>query len=279
MENDTWDLVDLPQDRNAIGCKWVFRVKYNSRGEVKRRLVTQGYSQRYRTDYDEVFSPVARFSSVRTLLAFAVERKMLIHQMDVVTAFLNGDLKEEIYMRQPPGHVIPGKEKQVCRLKKSLYGLKQSPRCWNEKFCNHLKQLGYKQRGADPCVFTHGSKGKLEIIAVYVDDLILIAETSSQIQEMKENLSGTFRMKDIRQLQYCLGVNFEHSADSISMSQKQYVLKLLEKYKLAEANPAATPMDVNVKLVKDDGHSKKVDAIHYQSMVVSYMQLEPLDQT
>ena len=232
--------------------------------------MAQGFSQKYGIDYDEVFSPVAWFSSVHTLLAFAVERKMLIHQMDVVT-FLNGDLKEEIYMRQPPGYVIPGKEKQVCKLKKSLYGLKQSPRCWNEKLCNHLKLLGYKQSGADPCVFIRNSKEKLEIIAIYVDDLILVAMTSTQIQEMKKTLSDTFRMKDMGQLQYCLGVNFEQTEGSISMSQKQYLLKLLEKYNLNEANIVATPMYMNDKLVKDDGYSKKVNPIHYQSMVGSLL--------
>ena len=274
IENDTWELVDLPEDRKAIGSKWVFRVKYDNQGEVKKfkgRLIAQGFSQKYGIDYDEVFSPVAQFSSIRTLLAFAVEHKMLVHQMDVVTTFLNGDLKEEIYMRQPPGYVIPGRERQVCKLKKSLYGLKQSPRCWNEKLCQHLKQLGYTQSGADPCVFIRTSKGRLAIIAVYVDDLILIAETSTRIQEMKSNLSDTFKMKDMGQLEYCLGVNFQQTEDGILMSQKQYLLKLLEKYKLAEANPVATPMDMNVKLVKDDGHSKKVDPIHYQSMVGSLL--------
>ena len=152
IENDTWELVDLLEDRKAIGSKWVFRVKYDNQGEVKNfegRLVAQGFSQKYGIDYDEVFSPVARLSSIRTLLAFAVEHKMLVHQMDVVTAFLNGDLKEEIYMK---GYEIPGRERQVCKLKKSIYGLKQSPRCWNEKLSRHLKQLGYTQCVADPCL-------------------------------------------------------------------------------------------------------------------------------
>ncbi len=142
MDNDTWNLVDLPEGR---GCKWIFRVKYDGEGEVKKfkgRLVAQGYSQKYGVDYDEVFSPVARFSSICTLLAFAVKRGMMVHQMDVVTAFLNGDLKEDIYMQQPPGYVSPGKESKVCKLKKSLHGLKQSPRCWNEKFSNCMKQMG-----------------------------------------------------------------------------------------------------------------------------------------
>ena len=119
--------MDLPEDRKAIGCKWIFRVKYVYRGEVKKfkgRLVAQGFSQKYGIDYDQVFSPVARFSSIRTLLAFTVEHNMLVHQMDVVTAILNGDLKEDICMRQPPGYEIPRRERQVLKLKKSFYGLK-----------------------------------------------------------------------------------------------------------------------------------------------------------
>ncbi len=204
------------------------------RRRSKGRLVAQGYSQKYGVDYDEVFSPVARFSSIRTLLAFAVKRGMMVHQMDVVTAFLNGDLKEDIYMQQPPGYVSPGKESKVCKLKKSLYGLKQSPRCWNEKFSKCMKQMGFIREEND----TH-----LEIIAVYVDDLILLAETSEEIQRIKKCLSDAFQMKDMGELQYCLGVNFHQLENTISLSQKQYLLK---KYKLQEANPVSTPMDLNV---------------------------------
>ena len=183
MENDTWELVKLSKGRETVGCKWVFRVKYDGEGKIqcyKGRLVAQGFTQKYGIDYDEIFSPVAQFSTISTLLAFAVERKMQIHQMDVVSAFLNGELREEIYMQQPPGYIQSGKEELVCKLKKSIYGLKQSPRCWNERFCEHLKSLGFKESGADPCVFIReNSKKKLEVIAVYVDDLI--AETLEEI--------------------------------------------------------------------------------------------------
>jgi len=134
IENKTWNLVKLPDNRSVIGCKWIFKVKYGNHGQVERfkgRLVAKGYSQKYGIDFDETFSPVVRFDSIRALLAFAVQKKMLIHQMDVVAAFLHGDLEEVIYMEQPEGYVIPGKEDMVCQLEKSLYGLKQSPRCWN----------------------------------------------------------------------------------------------------------------------------------------------------
>ena len=277
LENDTWELVKLPKGRKAIGCKWVFRVKYDGNGEVDRfkgRLVAQGFSQKYGIDYEETFSPVARFSSIRTLLAYAVQHRMLVHQMDVITAFLNGDLKEEIYMQQPPGYIQPGKEELVCKLKKSLYGLKQSPRCWNRKFTQHMKSLGFHESNADPCVFIRVNKRKkVEIIAVYVDDLILIAETQEEMQQMKQSLSDTFKMKDLGELHYCLGVNVHMNDNGIFLCQSQYIQRLLEKYGLSEANTVSTPMDSNVKLVKDDNYSKRVDPIRYQSMVGSLLHL------
>ena len=156
MENQTWNLVEPPKECNVIGCKWVFRVKYDGNGNVKcfkSRLVAQVFLQRHGVNYGEVFSPVAHLSSIRILLAFAAENKLQIHQMDVVSAFLNGELKEEIYMRQPPGYELKRKEELVCKLRKSIYGLKQSPCCWNENLCNHLKSLGFKESGADSCVF------------------------------------------------------------------------------------------------------------------------------
>ena len=275
IENKTWELVKLPERKKAIGCKWIFRVKYDGDGKVNRfkgRLVAQGYSQRYGIDYEETFSPVARFSSIRTILAYAAERGMLVHQMDVITAFLNGDLKEEIYMEQPPGFVQEGKENLVCKLNKSLYGLKQSPRCWNEKFTSHMKSLGFKESTADPCVFTRINKrGKVEVIAVYVDDLILLAETQEEMQQMKTSLTSTFKMKDLGELHYCLGINVHIGQNSVSLCQSQYLVKLLEKYSLSEANTVATPMDYNVKLVKNDGSSKLADQLLYQSMVGSLL--------
>ena len=164
VENETRDLVRLPKGRTTIGCKWIFRVKYDGEGNVecfKGRLVAQGFSQKHGVHYLEIFLSVAHFSSIRILLAFAAKNKLLVHQMDVVSAFLNGELKEEIYMQQPPGYVQSGKEEVVCKLRKSIYGLKQFPRCWNAKLSNHLKLLGFKESGADPCVFIKSCKLQL----------------------------------------------------------------------------------------------------------------------
>ena len=174
-------------------------------------------------------------------------------------------------MKRPPGYVQSGKEKLVCKLRKSIHGLKQSPRCWSEKPCNHLKSAGFKESGADPCVFIQSEQNNMKIIAVYVDDLILIAKTSSKVQQMKESLSNTFKTKDMGHLCYCLGINFEVTKQGISLCQKQYLLRILENYRLSEVNTVTTPMDPNVKLVKDDSYSKEVDQTQYQSMVGSLL--------
>ena len=179
--------------------------------------------------------------------------------------------KRYIRMQQPPGYIKSCKEELVCKLKKSIYGLKQSPRCWNERFCEHLKSLGFKESEADPCVFIReSSKKKLEVIAMYVDDLLII-KTMEQIKQMKRSLSDTFKMKNLGQLQYCLGVNFNWSTNGVSLCQKQYLSRILERYGMSEANTVSTPMDPNIKLIKDDKYSKKVDPVQYQSMVGSLL--------
>ena len=227
IENETWELVELPSDRKPIGCKWVFKVKHGSDGKVERfkgRLVAKGYAQKYGIDYDETFSPVVQFSSIRALTALAVQNDMLIHQMDVVTAFLNGKLDEEIYMEQPEGYVQPGKENLVCKLKKSLYGLKQSPRCWNTAFKEYIESAMFKQSAAEPCVFVR-TTDTVTIIAVYVDDLIVVAKTPEEMQEVKNILTTRFKMKDMGELHYCLGISVEQDMNRkcVWMHQKQYI--------------------------------------------------------
>ena len=275
-ENDTWDLVELPSGHKPIGCKWVFKTKHDKNGKIERfkaRLVAKGYAQKYGVDYNETFSPVVRFSSIRALLAFAVQNEMLVHQMDVVTAFLNGNLKEDIYMEQPPGYTQPGRENLVCKLKKSLYGLKQSPRCWSTAFREHLESNQFKQSAADPCVFVRSEETHVTIIAVYVDDLIIITKTPEKMEEVKTSLAARFKMKDLGKLHYCLGITIEQDDEKkcLWLHQRQYISTILEKYGLSQAKPATTPADINVKLTKDDEVSKAVDPVQYQSMVGSLL--------
>ena len=265
IDNETWDLVELPLQQKPIGFKWVFKVKHASDGTVERfkaRLVAKGYAQEYGIDYAETFAPVVRFSSVRALLSFAVQSDMIIHQMDVVTAFLNGSLDEDIYMKQPDGYVKPGEERLVCKLKKALYGLKQSPRCWYKAFEEHMITLGFVQTAADPCVFIR-SGSNFAIVAVYVDDLILITNTLENMEDLKINMRKRFKMKDMGTLHCCLGITVKHDANQkcLWLHQKQYILNMIEKYGLTEANVVSTPSDMNVKLAKDDNVSKCLDPV------------------
>ena len=181
-----------------------------------------------------------------------------------------GTFDEEIYMQQPDGYQISRKENLVCRLKKSLYGLKQAPRCWNRALKEFMIQAGFVQSNADPCVFIRLDE-HTTILAVYVDDLILIADVIEVMLETKRLLSERFRMKDMGQLHYCLGVNIVYGPNCVWLHQKQYITLMLRKFGLADANTVSTPADCNVKLVKDDHVSKFTDQGEYQSMVGSLL--------
>ena len=275
LENETWDLVELPKGRKAVGSRWLFKVKHHGDGRLERykcRLVAKGYSQLYGADYDETFAPVVRFSSIRTLLSFAVQNNLHVHQMDVVTAFLNGHLEEEIYMEQPEGYVKPGQEHLVCRLEKSIYGLKQSPRCWSKSFTEFMTKIGFTQSTSDPCVFVRSGQ-ELEILAVYVDDLILITESTERMNELKMALNERYKMKDMGELSHILGISVvqDKGKNRVLLHQKQYLETILQKYGMENANPVATPADPNVKLRKSDGVSNPVNPSTYQSMVGSLL--------
>ena len=198
---------------------------------------------------------------------------MIIHQMDVVTAFLNGVLDEEIYMEQSPGYVKESEEHLVCKLKRSLYGLKQSSCCWNTVFTAHMESGNFKQCSADPCVFVRSEGTDLAIVAVYVDDLIIATKTLQVMKNMKDDLSNHLKMKDLGKIHYCLGiaVEYDEEKNTLWVHQRQYILTLLDKYGLSEVKPSTTPTDISVKLVKDDGVSKSVDQVIYQSMVGSLL--------
>eukprot|EP00253_Pinus_taeda_P006774 PITA_06774 len=175
LANDTWDLVPLPKGRKLVRCKWVYRTKYGPDGKVdkhKARLVAKGFSQVEGIDYTETFSPVAKMNSIRLVLSFAASLKWEVHQMDVKSAFLHGDLHEEIYMEQPIGF-IQTDSSLVCRLKKSLYGLKQAPRAWYAKMDSFLLESGFSRCYSDNTVYTKKVGNSLIILVLYVDDLIL----------------------------------------------------------------------------------------------------------
>ena len=250
-KNDVWDLVKLPKGRKAVGSKWVFKLKVGPDGMVHRhkaRLVAQGFSQKYGLDYDETFSPVVRFESLRTVIALAVQNELKLHQMDVTTAFLNGELDEEVYMMQPEGFAAKGQEDLVCKLKRSI--LKQSPRCWNSALDNQLKRMGFVQAKGDPCIYM-ASEGEMFMIAVYVDDIVLAGKSDKRMTEVKQALAKQFQVKDMGELHYFLGVNIVQDSNTgeVCIGQPAYAANLVQKFGMEHAKAVNTPVDVSMKLV------------------------------
>ena len=277
-QHGTWHLVDLPAGKNLVSCKWLFKTKFNELGEVDRfkaRLVAQGYSQQHGIDFNEVYAPVARYKSIRTLLAVSNQLNLEVHQMDVVSAFLNGELQEEIYMKQPEGFIDDKHPEKVCRLNKSLYGLKQSARCWNQLMDSYLKSNDYIQSSADPCVYfktqiVDGEK-KMILIGVYVDDTVLCCNCLVFLISEKQKISTRFQMDDRGEVNYILGmmVTRDRVNGTLSIDQKLYLKDILAKFNMSECKPVATPVEAGVKFEKTVDSDERVDATLYQSAIGS----------
>lgn len=249
-ETQTYELTDLPPNKIAIGCKWVFKQK-SEKGvsRYKARLVAQGFSQKYGEEYDEVFAPVARAPTIRLLLSLAGKRNLVVKQFDVKTAFLNGDLAEEIYMRQPTGFKIGEK---VLRLRKSLYGLKQAARSWNTKLDKSLIKCGFKQSEADDCLYIKKSGKERFYIVCHVDDMVFAATTNSQINETFERLSEEFDMKDLGHVQEFLGVEFHKSVEGYEINQSKYIAKIANELGVGDSKPQKYPIDPGYYGIKCD---------------------------
>ena len=243
-ENNTWELVNLPSGVKAIGSRWVMRVKLRADDEIERykaRLVAKGYNQKEGIDYNETFSPVARFNTIRSVLSVTSNEGLSLAQFDVKTAFLNGDLEEDIYMIQPDGY-SDGTPK-VCKLKKSLYGLKQSPRCWNKRFLNFMSSVGLIESNADPCLFVRKTKTSKLIVVIYVDDGLVTGIDETEIEEFLNGLKTEFKITVSTAQQY-LGIQIVMTPDgSILLHQEAYARKILEKFGMTEAKPVQTPLN------------------------------------
>ena len=246
IKNNTWDLVKLPDDKQPIGCKWLFKLKFRADGSIdkhKARLVAKGYSQIEGIDFEETFAPVAKLNTIRMIIALATKHHWKIHQLDVKSAFLNGDLKEEVYLVQPEGFVKKGEEHLVCRLKKALYGLKQAPRSWYEKIDSFFLMNGYERSKNDPNLYTmFNNEGQIVVISLYVDDLIITGSADNLIEEIKQQLSQKFEMKDLGEMQYCLGLEVWRDSSQTFLSQGKYAKSLLSRFKMDECKPSCIPL-------------------------------------
>ena len=242
-ENNVWNLVTLPPGCKTIDNRWIFRVKQltsDGSGErFKARLVAKGYSQRAGIDYDETFSPVARFDTIRSVLSIAAAENMHIAQFDVKTAFLYGTLEEEIYMKQPEG--FSDGTDRVCKLERSLYGLKQSPRCWNKRFVDYLLKLGFVRSDADPCLYVQQNEGHKLIIVLYVDDGIVAATHVKDCHKLLVDLTAEFKMT-AGPVSCFLGVEVRQQQNgSIFITHEAYAKKVLEKFLMHEPTQVGTP--------------------------------------
>jgi hypothetical protein len=200
-------------------------------------------------------------------LAIANQLDLEVHQMDVSTAFLNGELEEEIYMKQPEGYVKEGEEDLVCKLNKSIYGLKQSSRCWYRTIDQFLKNSGYVQSSSDPCLYIKREGDNIMLIALYVDDLIPASNSKRMLHKEKEALRKRFEMKDLGEVHYCLGIQVERDRNKkrMRLHQSQYLTNLLKKFGMEECKPAATPVDQGTKLLPNEG--KPVEKTKYQALI------------
>ena len=216
--------------------------------KYKARLVIKGYKQKKGLDYFDTYSLVTRISSIRMLIAIATIHNHEIHQMDVKTTFLNGDLDEEIYMEQPEGFIVPGQEKKVCRLVKSLYGLKQAPMQWHEKFDSVIMTNGFKINECDKCVHVKNTEHGFVIICLYVDDILIMGSNNEVIKTTNEMFNNKFDMKDLGVVDVILGIKISKTSDGLILSQSHYIEKILKKFKQNDSSPMRTHVDVKIHL-------------------------------
>ncbi|KAK1667679.1 hypothetical protein QYE76_055838 [Lolium multiflorum] len=248
LTNETWEICPKPMGCKPIDCKWIFKKKLRPDGTIekyKARLVAKGFTQKEGEDFFDTYSLVARMTTIRVLIALGASHKFLVHQMDVKTAFLNGDLDEKIYMQQPDGFVATGKENMVCRLKKSLYGLKQAPKQWHKKFDKTLTSAGFMVNEADKDI--------------------------DVINDVKLFLSLNFDMKDLREGDVILNINLHKNENGITLSQSHYVEKIPSRFGFEDSRSSLTPYDPSLKLPKNKG--QWVEQLRYSQIVGSLMYL------
>ena len=244
----------MPPNKRVVGCKWVFKINYKSDGSIERykaRLVAKGYTQQKGLDYTETFSLVAKIVIVKLSLALAAMQGWTLHQLDVNNAFLLGDLHEEVYVCLLSG--LPSKGELVCKLNKSLYGLEQASRKWYSKFSTTLLQMVFcNQRKTILC---SPSKLVLSFMAllVYVDDILIASNDPQAVADLKVVWDKHFKLKDLGNLKCFLGLEIARSKKGISLCQRKYALEVINDVGMLGCKPVKTPMEVNLKLSKDEG--------------------------
>ena len=280
-DNDVWALVPFPKGTKSISYKWIFKTKRDSKGDVERykaRLVAKGFTQKEGIDYKETFSPVSSKDSFRIIMALVAHFNLELHQMDVKTAFLNGNIDETIYMVQPENFVSGDPKNMVCKLRKSIYGLKQASRQWYFKFHQVIISFDFEMNLVDDCIYHKFCGSKYIFLVLYVDDILLASNDIGLLHETKRFLAKNFEMKDLGDASFVLGIQIhrDRSRGILGLSQKSYIEKVLKRYGMQDCKPGDTPVAKGDKFSlnqcpKNDFEEKEMQTIPYASAIGSLM--------
>ena len=268
-KNQTWSLVARPPNAKLLKSRWVYKIKHKLDGSVdkyKARLVVKGCGQRPGVDYNlqEIFAPVARNESIRLLLSLAAERDWELGQLDIETAYLHGVVDRDIYMERPDGY-HDGNSGLVCKLNKTLYGLSQSPKAWNDVFTTFLQQYNFTPIASDPCVFVGKACGEQIIFALYVDDVLFLAPTQAAISDVINTIKSKFTVT-VGKAKSFVGFEIHRDKGGITLTQTSYIKTLLERFGMADAKPAVVPMTIAKLQSPSDEHTNEED-YPYQQLI------------
>lgn len=302
IKNDSWDIVDRPDDKKVIGSRVVLRNKYKPDGNLERRkarIVARGFTQRYGVDFSETFAPVARLESLRIVTALAAQYDMNIHQMDVTSAYLNGKIEETIYM-EVPKHIDKsldiiiesensdvniknkalkmrkdiGSGDKVCLLRRALYGLKQAGRSWHRRLDDELISYGLAPSSADPCIYYRGKGEDILLVLIYVDDILIASRDVRIVDDFKQYLKKSFEVKDLGKVKCCLGIEFSRSKGAIQLHQRGYINDILSRFGMSECKPAFTPLESNAELNSASEIARQTDRnLPFRELMGSLMYL------
>ena len=275
LANGTWTVETVPPGVKPIPVKWVFKVKRDAAGNVERykaRLVAKGFRQREGIDYEEVFAPVSKYVTVRAMLALAAAKDLDVHQLDIKTAFLYGELEEDVWVEQPPGYET-GDGTMACHLHKSLYGLKQAPRVWHGKLSEELAKMDFSPSAADPALFIKTTEPPVYLLT-YVDDILVMTGDNDALNNTKFKILDTFEARDLGPATFFLGMDIyrDRKNRTISLGQHRLTMDLLEQHGMAECKPLSVPLSSSTKLAKD-GEPLDTSTHGYSQLIGSLMYL------
>lgn len=275
LSNNTWTLEEVPAGVKPIPVKWVLKVKKDAKGNVERykaRLVAKGFKQREGIDFEEVFAPVSKYATLRALLATTAALDLELHQLDIKTAFLNGYLQEDVYIQQPPGYETGG-DNTACHLHRALYGLRQAPRAWHLRLKEELERHGFRPSDADPGLYIRAEATDNVYILVYVDDILMTANTVAEVTSVKAQLMSSFDARDMGEAHFFLGMTIERdrSNRTIKLSQANMVSDIVDKYGLADGKTRNIPLSSSVRLSQEEGEPLDTATYNYGSLIGSLL--------